>query len=313
MQTRPTAFLSRLRRLGQHVRNGTLPERLRASWEASARERGWRRWRWDRDMRRQGYFDHTLPNGARLRLYGDSILSELIFFQNFESKEQTFLRRFLRHGDIFVDVGANIGLFAVSAAPVVGPAGRVYAFEPNPTAFARLDENVRLNRLTNVTTYREGLSRESGAAPLVVSTDGYDAWSSFGKPIAGQAFESIEVPTTTWSDFVRTNRLDGKIAMAKLDVEGWEAAVLEGGLREFAAPDAPLLQVEFTQRAALNANSSCAKLFDMLTAFGYRVCSFDPAINRLTVVPQSIDYEYQNLYATKDHGLANRRLETGRG
>src|SRR5262249_39728633 len=71
-----------------------------------------------------------LQPAVKMRLYGDSELCRLIYCRHFEATERAFLNRFLRPGDVFVDVGANIGLFTLIAAACVLPAGRVVAFEP---------------------------------------------------------------------------------------------------------------------------------------------------------------------------------------
>ena len=76
-------------------------------------------------------FVMRLQPGLKIRLYGDSELCRLIYLGNFEATERAFLNHFLRPGDVFVDVGANIGLFTLIAAARVGPAGRVVAFEPH--------------------------------------------------------------------------------------------------------------------------------------------------------------------------------------
>ena len=61
-----------------------------------------------------------LQPGLKIRLYGDSELCRLIYLGSFETAERDFVKRFLRPGDLFVDVGANIGLFTLIAAARVG-------------------------------------------------------------------------------------------------------------------------------------------------------------------------------------------------
>src|SRR5436189_6431842 len=91
-----------------------------------------------------------LQPGLKMRLFGDSELCHLIYCRSFEVTERAFLNHFLRPGDVFVDVGANIGLFTLIAASCVGPKGKVVAFEPTTVTYTRLVENIRLNHLYNV-------------------------------------------------------------------------------------------------------------------------------------------------------------------
>ena len=105
-----------------------LPDRLNSWWQ---RKHDWRERRWAAVARQQGTFVTKLQPNLRIRLYGDSELCRLIYCRNFEVAEREFVNRFLRPGDVFVDVGANIGLFTLIAASRVGPTGRVIAFEPS--------------------------------------------------------------------------------------------------------------------------------------------------------------------------------------
>ena len=75
--------------------------------------------RWKLIVGRNGSFVSVLEPGLKIRLYGDSELCHLIYCRYFEAREREFLNRFLRPGDVFVDVGANIGLFTLIAASVL--------------------------------------------------------------------------------------------------------------------------------------------------------------------------------------------------
>ena len=83
-----------------------------------------------------------------------------------------FMSRVLRQGDIFLDIGANIGLMTLAASKWVGPTGHVYAFEPEPSVFRRLLENVEINGAANVTAMKNAVgstnaTREVFAYPSV--------------------------------------------------------------------------------------------------------------------------------------------------
>ena len=294
----------------RHVRNGSLLERVR--WEINRAQISSSKRKWRRLIAGRDHVDYSILKGVTMRLYHDSTLSPMIVAGGYEMNERLFIRRYLRPGDCFVDIGANIGLFSLEAAVVVGKAGKVYSFEPNPKTYDHLQENIRINNLVNMTALKCGVSSVHGTARLWVPADNFDAWSSFGKPTAGERFESEDVPVVTLDEFVQANQLAGCISMIKIDVEGWETAVLTGGLNCLAGSDAPLLQVEFTQQAALNANSSCAELFNQITSLGYTVCAYDHVKNRLDVVEKNLDWEYENLFATKNLERANQRLVIGR-
>jgi FkbM family methyltransferase len=263
-------------------------------------------------MMKQECEDYRVRGRVKIRLYPDSKLSQAIILHDFEMAERVFIRRYLRRGDYFMDIGTNIGLFSLEAAVAVGEKGKVFSFEPNPAAYARLLENVRINELVNVEALQCGMSSTRGTAKLIVPSDGYDAWSSFGRPTEGECFNSVEVPVVTLDEFVQQNKLAGVVRMIKIDVEGWEVEVLTGGRNYLAQSDAPLLQVEFTRQAALNAGSSCDALFTAIVTLGYTLCSYDTVKNCLIVVEKNLDWEYENLYAAKDIHQANIRLAAAR-
>jgi FkbM family methyltransferase len=243
-----------------------------------------------------------------MRLYGDSELCRLIYCRNFETTERVFLNHFLRPGDSFVDVGANIGLFTLIAAACVGPKGRVIAFEPTRVTYTRLVDNVQLNGFSNVNCVNSALSDRSGQLDLAQSADGFDAWNSFAQPTMGDAISYERVQAIEWDSYAGTHNLSGTLTMMKIDVEGWEGKVLAGGREEFARSDAPVLQVEFTDAAAKAAGSSCRKLYEFLETLGYKMFMFDLRQRRLTHEILREQYPYMNLIAAKNPDFVNERL-----
>ena len=79
-----------------------------------------------------------LPDGSILKVQLDVPYEQMVWLQDEEWDELRYLQNKLRPGDVFIDVGANIGLWTLVAATSVGPSGRVFSFEPNPTTFDRL-------------------------------------------------------------------------------------------------------------------------------------------------------------------------------
>jgi FkbM family methyltransferase len=142
------------------------------------------------------YLEHPFINGARWFRYmtrrswpgrvlhftdgqGNRYLSMKNNFTSFavavlgerDPNVMRFLRRWIRPGFIACDIGANIGTYTVPLARLVGPAGHVIAFEPNRPTCACLRQNIRQNRLSNVTLLRAAAGPEAGTAGLVVTAD----------------------------------------------------------------------------------------------------------------------------------------------
>jgi FkbM family methyltransferase len=269
-----------------------------------------RRARWKAmRQKRQSKDIHLLP-GVRMRLFLDSEVSYAIYAKDFEVNERKFHNAFLKSGDIYIDVGANIGLFTLIAAHRVGKEGHVYAFEPTPTSYERLMANVRLNRFSNVTAYQTALSDTSGQVAMTVSLDGYDGRNSIATPTGGEQFSTELVRTTTLDQFVQEQNLTGNLTMVKIDVEGWETHVLAGGKKSLSASEAPVLQVEFAEEARESAGSSSMELYRGLTRLGYRLFIFD--VMEYDLIPVSLEQvknSHLNVIAAKNPGEVVARIK----
>jgi FkbM family methyltransferase len=250
-----------------------------------------------------------VDRGVKMRLHCDSALCRQIYLDSFEPTERHFTKAFLKRGDVYVDVGANLGLFTLIAARLVGPIGHVYALEPSNQTFQRLEENVSLNRFTNVTACQLALSDSERAMEMVTSKEGLDAWNSFASPYVGTKFSRENVDATAWDSFAIEHNLSGRVSLMKIDVEGWELKVLEGAKQQLSRDDAPVLQVEFTDAAAEAAGSSCRRVYHFLQELGYELCRFCSESGRL--VPDAIreSYPYCNLFAVKNRQAAQDRLD----
>ncbi len=123
-----------------------------------------------------------------------------------------------------VDVGANAGVYAVHAARQVGKDGCVVAIEPNPAVLARLDRNVHVNGLERVcAVVPAAASSEASTGSLVVGAN-----STIGHLAASDRL-GVEVPVRTLDEIVAALDL-ADIDLLKIDVEGSEVAVLQGGV-----------------------------------------------------------------------------------
>lgn len=293
-----------------HLYQGNLSRRIKEEWHEHVRRRC-RSW-WDSHKNKEEYFTFPLQSKIKINLYFDSVLCSFIYCDNFEWRERRFLNSYLRRGDIFVDIGANIGLFTLIASHRVGDSGKVFSFEPCAKTYQRLVRNVELNRMNNVKCLQMALSDCSGQVQMNSSLDGHDAWNSVVAPIAGSAFVTEMVRTVKWDDFAREHNLMGRVNMMKIDVEGWESHVLAGGSETLSRRDAPVLQIEFTEKAIQSYGCTCADLYHRVEKLGYRLFRFDPISYTIVADPLRESYPYLNLIASKDPDLINTRLKMRR-
>jgi len=166
-----------------------------------------------------------LKNGIRFESY-DMHWPDIygIFFQNWYTPP--FLP--IEKNDVVVDIGANIGVFTVFAA--LRTQNTVYAFEPFPSTFETLEQNVRANGLRNVIPYQCAVS-DSNGTELLFEADGSRS-HRLKKVARGEDENYIEVPSITLQDFMDKNHLE-QIDFLKMDCEGAEAIILKSTSRDY--------------------------------------------------------------------------------
>jgi FkbM family methyltransferase len=139
-----------------------------------------------------------------------------------EIAEIRLVERLLTPGSIFIDCGANIGLFTIFAASRVKPLGRIVSIEPVPSTFARLDENVRRSGVEGVVRLVNKALADNSSDIVVLSGEWHNIMQIGGPWADG----SVQAHTITLDDLIRP---DTPVAGLKVDVEGYELAVLRGG------------------------------------------------------------------------------------
>jgi FkbM family methyltransferase len=164
-------------------------------------------------------------------------------------------------GDVVVDIGASRGLFSSRMRDLVGPAGAVHAFEPNPEHHQRLRSLAAHGR---VTLHPVALSDHEGQATLHVPLiDGraYTGWASLEQR-SDAAAQTVAVPTHRLDDVLGP---EDRVSFIKCDVEGHEDAVMKGA-RGVLARSRPGVLVEIEQR---HRSAEVAQAFDEFLALGY--------------------------------------------
>lgn len=184
-----------------------------------------------------------------------------------ESAMQAALAQHLRPGSVFYDLGANIGFFTLLAARCIGPAGKVFSFEPDPAVAARLRRNIARNGFPNVTVVESGVWSSSGNFDFVPATpDSPDRGVGTFMP-SGHAAESIPVRCVSLDNFTQSAPLPDAI---KCDVEGAELEVLRGA-DTLLRTRRPWLLCEMHSEA----NDAAAR--DLLSSLGYSFSYVDAA------------------------------------
>lgn len=176
--------------------------------------------------------------GARMKLDLSDLIQRYIYMGTFEGEETEILLSALRPGMKFLDIGANVGYFTALGRERVGSAGLVYAYEPSPYAFHRLSTLVAENQWSNVKAINAGLGEKNGELALYLGEAGNHTPTLVAhdqKVIAKVAVRRLD------DEFPENTQFD----VAKMDVEGFEPNVIEGGRRFFERGGVKFVLSEF--------------------------------------------------------------------
>jgi FkbM family methyltransferase len=214
--------------------------------------------------------------GARpqcVRLFvdlADHVIGLPIVRDQYERDEIAFVRRLLKPGDIAVDVGAHIGFFTIEMADIVGPGGRVFAFEPLDTNAELLERSIAENRFEERVVFeRAAVGSKSGSATLTFPVETLNSGGAYllrdgTAPLTGNLERKVAV--VALDEF----KLPHPIRFIKMDVEGAEPHVLEGAKKVLEA-DRPFLLTELHPTQLQRASGVTPDEFLVrLRGLGYR-------------------------------------------
>jgi FkbM family methyltransferase len=174
---------------------------------------------------------------------------------------QAVLRRFLKSGDTYIDIGANLGFQSIYASRLVGEAGRVLSFEPHPETFRLLNAHLAMNGLFRCSTFNMALSDEPGE--LLLNEHGpHSGTATFLR--SGSATRCLPVKVERGDDVLPAMDLPGDI-FVKIDVEGFERKVLRGLRRTLSRVKIAAVEVtpEWLSAVGDNAEELYAEMRDL--------------------------------------------------
>jgi FkbM family methyltransferase len=213
--------------------------------------------------------------GTRLALHLDNDLSHALFADGcFDPNEFALLDRVLQPGMVFLDGGANEGVYTVFASVRVGPSGRVLAVEPSRREIGRLRTNVSLNGLCNVEIVEAALAECAGQAELMIAERRHAGLNTLGAFIYDVNAAGTDTVTTVTLDELVAERDLKRLDIVKLDLEGAELRALSGAQRVLTEMK-PLLLIELSDAALRHQNGSQSGLLRLLEEKGYVVFTTD--------------------------------------
>jgi FkbM family methyltransferase len=207
-----------------------------------------------------------------------------------EFADMMFVLHFLRNGDFFLDIGANVGSYAVLASGVCG--ATTWAFEPDPNAVCGLKRNVAINDLDKlVTIYEVALGSSNGEVPFTI---GYntenrvaDVWEKNVRMVSQQRLDGLVVGASQ------------PIMMIKMDVEGHGEEVLRGAQALLANDHLKVIDLEWPT----------SKIREMLNSHNFTMAYYDPFSRKLGREPDGTLSSPNSLFI-RDWNFVSSRLTT---
>lgn len=215
-----------------------------------------------------------------------------------ETEEHFIIAKCVAAGDVAFDIGANVGLFTVWLSGIVGPAGSVFAFEPNPVHFENLKRSASDFPQTRILPV--GLGSQSGSFELFVPDDDTMASLRNWTHSEGGAVRTRECSVSTMDNLVREGKI-GKPDFIKCDIEGGEADCFEGARAVLDVPGAPIVLFEANINSTRGFGRPISSGMDVLASFSaarYRFFLVGPngSLRRI----DSIDFLHGNILAVPE-------------
>jgi FkbM family methyltransferase len=201
---------------------------------------------------------------AKLRLPPKSNLKYLIIDERYNKPERDYLQAAIREGDVVADIGANIGFYTLWLGSLKVPNTKIVSFEPNPSVFEALVDNVRINGFDNVLTINAAVGEKDGTVSFGVIEDAPSVGS-----ILAKGADQITVPMRTIASVLKEDGLS-ECNIIKIDVEGYEYQALMPYLEATPVAKWPrLFVIEQNHRASQWEGD----LVSAILSKGYRVAA----------------------------------------
>jgi FkbM family methyltransferase len=210
----------------------------------------------------------AIVNAAHMTLDLEEGIQRSMFLGTYEPEQTSWFRQCLRVGDTVVDVGASFGYYTTLSSQLVGPEGRVFAFEPSPVASQVIANAVAESRINNITLTRAALGREAKTVSLYLANTPYLHSPSI-LPIDAE-FAPVDVPVMRLDAFPPLAN-KGMIRLLKMDVEGYEPDVLDGMMGLIQAGLIENVVCEFNSFWLERNGCTPAALLERFLGFGFEV------------------------------------------
>ena len=200
-----------------------------------------------------------------------------MYFGLYQYEMTNLMKRLLKEGDTFIDVGENVGYISAFALGLVGGSGHVHAFEPVPRYFSRLRALQQNNPGANLHVNAVALGERQGTSKIAITSLQNIGWNTMVPDFMRKDTikEEIEIPVARLTDYLAEKNVRN-LRLVKIDTEGFEFPVMKG-FRDYLrqAGELPVIVVEIAPTAYPKLNSTCGEFALFMSELGYAARAID--------------------------------------
>ena len=219
-------------------------------------------------------------DGFNMRFNSSAISLGYFVNKNSRKEDDMVLEQILKNGDVYIDVGANIGTLCLRSSTIVGKSGKVIGIEAHPKTFSHLVENYSLNAFDNEVLINCGVGEKEGE--LWFSDKNADDQNHVMKEKSG-----VKIEVKPLDDLVSDEK---KVKLLKIDVEGYELFVLKGGLKTLNVSD--YILIEISEQHFNKFGYSLKDVLSLLVNQGFQIFKYS--------VTDILEFEMIDEYYTTD-------------
>lgn len=245
---------------------------------------------------------YQLWDNCLILLNYDSFQSMWIMYNYFVDWEEfNLIKKYLKQNDTVFDIGSNMGFYTIWMSKFLVQ-GKIHAFEPDPENFKRLQKNIALNNFQNLVEANQS---------AVSDVDG-ELWFTSGLDGENHIVDlnlqnTLSIKSQKLDSYVYQHHISTSIAYMKIDVEGFEYAVLKGANSILINKQIEIIQLEINKTIKYSGKD-IDHLLTLLNFYQYSLCSYDVNANQLRRV--EFKAERENYFAVNDIEKINLKLKS---
>jgi FkbM family methyltransferase len=214
-------------------------------------------------------------------------------------EEFHLIENYLTNEDIVFDIGTNMGFYTIWMSKFCNVNGKIHCFEPDCKNFRRLNRNIIINHLQNVTQINQcAVSDYNGHVNFTEGKDGENHIVNSGSQ------STVKVKSIRLDDYVLLHKIL-QIAYMKIDVEGFELSVLKGSIELLKNKKIDIIQLEINGQL-INSYTDVKELIDLLEFYNYSLYQFN--VYSRILIPVKFEVGRENYFAIADIQKVNNKI-----